>query len=322
MKKIIAIFLNTMIVLSVIAIAFADPTQTLDDIVNGGNQTTTSQDNTNQNGTNQNGANQNGEVTLPSNGGNPVVTDTPSTSGGTTSGETNGNTNKGSHDFINGNNGLIYAPDVTDVDTSGAEIIVNGARTIAGYIVVILSYIIVTFMVVRIMLDLTFITLPFTRTFLANGYSGNAQSSGQGMQNMAGGMPGMNGMGGYGGGFGGGYGGRYGGGYGGAMGGFGAQNQMMNNLSGQNAMMNRNSSMVGNIQFVSNAALNAVATESAIGPDGKTQSPYKIYFKDMTITLVCVPILIVLASTGVLAQFGFAIGNVITSLIVKAGSML
>ena len=311
MKKSITALIIIAAILSLSVSAFANQPQTLDDIVGNAakveesNNLEAGEPNKSNAGNEVNSVDQDVEVI----GSQIKENQTTQTSNNTNDTETKASENPG-HDFINGNNGLIYAPDVTDVDTSGAEIIVNGARTIAGYIVVILSYIIVTFMVVRIMLDLTFITLPFTRTFLANGYSGNAQSSGQGMQNMAGGMPGMGG---------------FNTGFRGMNSGMrvGMPNQNpMNAMAGQNAMINRNSSIAGNVQLVSNAALNAAATESSVGPDGKTINPYTVYLKDMTVTLVCVPVLIVLASTGALAQFGFALGNILTDLLVKASSIL
>ena len=90
----------------------------------------------------------------------------------------------------------------------------------------------------------------------------------------------------------------------------------------QHTMANNANNVIGNIQFVSNAALNAAASESAIGPDGKSQSPIKVYFKDMAVTLVVTPILVLLAATGVLTQFGLLLGNYIGAAIEKIGSMI
>lgn len=221
-------------------------------------------------------------------------------------------------------NGLNQAGNLSNVDVEGVETVTSGAKLVAAWIVQVLSYVIIAFVAVRVLLDICYVAIPFTRTFLANGYSGQAQSSGVG--NMAGNMGGMgmNPMGGMGGGM---YGhGRYGMGGGYGMNGMGGAGMMggnqMGGMAGQNAMMNRNSSMVGNIQFVSNAALNAVATESVVGPDGKTQSPFKIYAKDMMVTLIIVPILIVLAATGVVSKLGFAIANFLVDGISKISGMI
>ena len=294
MKKVLSLMLVTMIMIfSTSIFTFADPNQTLDDVINQQNSAVVEE---NQNVNNNTTANQNNQTTTNDIGG--------------------GNSYKENYDFVSG---LNEAGNLTNEDVPGVQPVVSGAKKIAAFIVQVLSYVIIAFLAVRVMLDLAFIALPFTRTFLANGYSGQAQSSGQGMQNMGGmGMSGGMGMG-MPGGMSGGYGmNRMGGGYG--------MNRMgmsgMNNMAGQNAMMNRNSSMVGNVQFVSNAALNAVATESSIGPDGKTQSPFKVYIKDMAITLVVTPILLLLAATGVVTKFGFLLGGFIIDCIGKLGAMI
>ncbi|MBR1455093.1 MAG: hypothetical protein IJ593_10705, partial [Lachnospiraceae bacterium] len=207
-------------------------------------------------------------------------------------------------------NKLTGSNNLTDVDLPGVDAVTDGAKQIAGWIVQVLSYVIIAFLAVRTLIDLAYITIPFTRTFLANGYTGQPQSSTQ--TPMAGSM--NNGM--MGGPMGGGmYGNRYGGGmYGNSGGMYGNTGMygnagMTNQMLGQNSMMNRNSSMLGNVQFVTNAALNAVATESTVGSDGKTQNAFKIYAKDMMVTLIIVPILVLLAATGVVTQLGFAIGG-------------
>ena len=289
-----------LMVFSTSIMTFAGPDQTLDDVINGQDTAVVEQDQ-NQGQGNVIGDNQN------------------NTQNNTQSQPENGNGGGGSYDkHRNFVDGLNQAGDLTNEEVPGVEPVVKGAKKVAAFIVQVLSYVIIAFLVVRIMLDLAFIALPFTRTFLANGYSGQAQSSGQGMQNMGGmGMGGM-GMGGMGM-------NRMGMGMNrmgmGGMG-MGGMGMGMNNMAGQNAMMNRNSSMVGNVQFISNAALNAVATESSIGPDGKTQSPFKIYIKDMAITLTVTPILLMLAATGVVTKFGLILGGFIVDCINKLGAMI
>lgn len=67
--------------------------------------------------------------------------------------------------------------------------------------------------------------------------------------------------------------------------------------------------MMGRIQWVSGAALNAVAAENTVGPDGKVKKPFVEYAKDMAVTLVAVPILLVLLWSGALQNLGFMLGQ-------------
>ena len=65
------------------------------------------------------------------------------------------------------------------------------------------------------------------------------------------------------------------------------------------------------MQLVTNAALNAVAT----GADGRTMDKFKIYFKDMIVTFIAIPVILVLGTTGLLIDLGFSVaslaGNVV-----------
>ena len=174
---------------------------------------------------------------------------------------------------------------------------------VAAVIIQVLSYGLTIGLVLRVVLDLIYIGVPFLRGTLANGYMGNPNAAGGPQQHQGmGGLGGM-GVGGYGG-YGGGYGSRYGGM---GMGGMGMQNQM-----GMQTAMN-NQPKQGRIQFVSTAALNAVATENMVGPDGEANSAFKTYVKDMVVILVVTPILLTLAVTGVLHQLGFMLGDVIAN---------
>ena len=162
-------------------------------------------------------------------------------------------------------------------------------------------------------LDLAFIGLPFVRTFLANGYRGNAQAGAGGAPNsmvsgpMAGGMMQMGGL-------------------QGMMNRGMAPNRVgMNNMMNQSNMttqMNQGGSMMGRIQWVSNAALNAVAAESSVGPDGRAVSPLKAYCKDMVVIMVAVPVLLTLAVTGTLTNLGFLIADVLVDAIASIGDMI
>ena len=213
------------------------------------------------------------------------------------------------------------AADLTAVDTAGADKVNEGIRTVAAFIVRILSYFLTAFLVVRVILDLVYIALPFTRSILSNGYAGNpaAGGSGMGMQ-----QPGMGGMG-MGAGMGGmGMGGMGGmGGYG-MRGGYGMNRMGMGGMGGmgmQQGQMGASPAM-GRVQWVSSAALNAVAAEQMPGPDGKPQSALKAYAKDMRVVLIITPILLTLAITGVLTNLGFLIGDAIAKGIASISGML
>ena len=213
------------------------------------------------------------------------------------------------------------AADLTTVDKAGADKVNDGIRTVAASIVRILSYFLTAFLVVRVILDLVYIALPFTRSILSNGYAGNpaAGGSGMGMQ-----QPGMGGMG-MGAGMGGmGMGGMGGmGGYG-MRGGYGMNRMGMGGMGGmgmQQGQMGASPAM-GRVQWVSSAALNAVAAEQMPGPDGKPQSALKAYAKDMMVVLIITPVLLTLAITGVLTNLGFLIGDVIAKGITSIGGMI
>lgn len=214
------------------------------------------------------------------------------------------------------------AADLTTVDTAGADKVNEGIRTVAAFIVRILSYFLTAFLVVRVILDLVYIVLPFTRSILSNGYAGNpaAGGSGMGMQQPGMGMGGMGmgaGMGGMG------MGGMGMGGYG-MRGGYGMNRMGMGGMGGmgmQQGQMGASPAM-GRVQWVSLAALNAVAAEQMPGPDGKPQSALKAYAKDMMVVLIITPILLTLAITGVLTNLGFLIGDVIAKGITSISGML
>ena len=313
MKKMLAVLLVTAVAVCTTCIAsFADG-KSLQDVINansGTEQTTgVTQDNT-----------QAAQPTQPTQPAQPEQPDTTTEAG--TSGTQD---NKDSSIVVKENSSdkfiedLGKVSDLTTPDVAGVKTATTGIRLVAAFIVQVLSYVITAFLAVRVVLDLCYVTIPFTRSFLGNGYQGTPQSAG----NMTPGGMGMNRMGGYGGGYGGGY-NRYGG-MGAGMGigdGKGKGMREGKDMGMQNTMSNNANNVIGNIQFVSNAALNAAASESAIGPDGKSQSPIKVYFKDMAVTLVVTPILVLLAATGVLTQFGLLLGNYIGAAIEKIGSMI
>lgn len=241
---------------------------------------------------------------------------------------TNNNTDENKVDTYNKNKGFIdglnKAADVS-AEVEGVANVTAGAKTAVAFVVQIIAYLITILLALRVVIDLMYIALPFTRTFLGNGYMGNAQAGAGGMPNSMsmGGMGGMGAMGGMGG-----MGGRYGGHYGGRYGGMGGMSGMggMGMAGGMNAGIGMGAgqqpNVIGRIQWVSNAALNAVAGENIVGPDGKAVSPFKLYIKDMIVVLILVPILITLAVTGALTSLGFVIAQVVVDGISKIGSMI
>lgn len=202
--------------------------------------------------------------------------------------------------------------------SAGAQRLNQGISKFASFIVQVIAYFVTAFLVVRVILDLCYIVIPFTRSFLANGYQGNPQAGGGMQPGMQPGMGGMGGMGMGGMGMGGGMygrgmmgGGMMGGGmYGrGGMGGMGMQQQGA-------------TPSLGRIQWVSTAALNAAAAEQVVGPDGKAVSPLKMYAKDMAVVLIITPILLTLAISGALTDLGFLIGQLITDGLENVGGMI
>ena len=174
--------------------------------------------------------------------------------------------------------------DLTAEQSSMASSINGMVYKVAQLLVHVISYGLTAALTVRVLLDLTYIAVPFIRVILANGYTGTASQSNSG-------------------GFGGG--GFGGGGFGG--GGFGSSSSGSSHGQGN----------PGKIQWVQNEALNAVAEQQSNKGVG---AQFKLYSKEMTITLVAVPILLVLALTGALWKLGFAIGYAISAIIGSIGT--
>lgn len=215
-------------------------------------------------------------------------------------------------DYIDDN---LRGNDLTKNPNQTAQQVNKGIYEIAQIFTQIIAYALTIMLTIRTLIDLTYIAVPFTRGFLANGFGGSAQAGG-GAGNMGRGGMGM-GMGSYGGGYGGGYSGAFGGGYGGGYGG-----NRMGGAAGNPGMANQQGTMTGRIQWVSDAALNAVAAGTSVDQNGKAVSPFKQYAKDMAVTLVAVPILLVLALTGAMTDLGFVIGKAIAAALGKLGGMI
>lgn len=199
--------------------------------------------------------------------------------------------------------------------TSGATKVNQGIKKVASFIIQIVSYFLTACLALRVVLDLCYVCIPFSRSFLSNGYGGNPQAGGgMGMQ-----QPGMGGMG-----MGsmGGMGGMGMGGMGmGMRGGYGMNRMGMGGMGGQGSMPGATPAM-GRIQWVSNAALNAAAAESVVGPDNRAVNPLKVYVKDMVPLLVVTPILLTLAITGVLTDLGFLLGDLLARAVESIGNMI
>lgn len=237
-----------------------------------------------------------------------------------TSGESGGSNNGedllgGAIGDINGdtdNENVNRMKDATKLDghDPNADKVNQGLKKVISFIVQILSYAATLLLVLRVLLDIIYISIPFSRAILANGYAGSAQAAGQnGMQGGMGGMSGGMGMGGMSGGMG--------------MGGMNHMGGMQGGMGmGQPQGQAGASSALGRIQWVSTAALNAAEAEKTVGPDGKAINPLKLYAKDMTIILVLAPLLLVLAVTGVLTRLGILIGTALANFIDGIGNMI
>jgi hypothetical protein len=213
--------------------------------------------------------------------------------------ESTNSTVRESNEFINK---LGRYSDLSESNPT-AEKAAEPIRNLASVAVQVIAYITTCGLVVRVALDLMYIGLPFVRGLLGNGYHGVSAGGGgsSGGPSMGGGSmgfsrPGIGGM------------------------GFGAGG--MGGMGGMNSQAGRQATQGDGIQWVSNAALNAVATESAVGANGKVSGPFKIYAKDMIAVLVLVPVLFTLAITGAFSGIGYVIGTIVSNAIQSFGSAL
>ncbi len=162
-----------------------------------------------------------------------------------------------------------------DIYTSTASPVVEHVNSKIGAVVKlviqILSYAIVSFMVLRIMLDLLYIAIPFSRSLLGGGVVENTPVQTNTMGSFGIGQP---------------------------TGGF-------EGMAGPVGMGNSGQMSINRTKWVSENAIRAV------GASYNGENPYKIYVKDMTILLIITPILMVLAISGVLTNLGFILGEVL-----------
>lgn len=197
---------------------------------------------------------------------------------------------------ISENYGRLLEASSVDLNNEQAREATSNLSNILGVAVNVLAYVLVGGSILRALLDLTYILLPFTRSTLHK-QSAQAAMVGYG---------GMGNMGGFNGGYGNsGYGNSGYGGYGNS--GYGGYGNM-----GNGAMQQSGNGIIGRIQFVSEAAIKAVALASQQMPDGSSPSALKTYSKDLVIAFILTTILIVLATNGVLFTLGIKLGEAIS----------
>lgn len=184
------------------------------------------------------------------------------------------NTEERNKDFINGIN---EAGNMASTDIQGAEEITSAIKYIAAWIVQVLSYTITCLLVVRIVLDLAYIALPFLRKFLNRGQPGAGEMQGS----MIGGQ----------------------------------QNPRYGSINQGTPMGDKAPSSM-QIQWISNAAINAVEQET------NGNKAFRLYVKEMIVVLVFVPVLITLTVTGTLTNLGFTIGGALVSLLSSLESLM
>lgn len=238
---------------------------------------------------------------VAANGTTQTVTETTAAPGNESSGQ---NKSGGEVDIVIDKTGSGAVSDLSNsVNFGTADETVRNLQKSAGkplgIAIQLLAYALTIGLTFRTLLDLCYIAIPFSQNWLSGGQQGVAQGQQQGGMGGMGGMGSMGGMGGFGGGFGGGM-----GGFGGGMGG----------MSGMGGMGGQQQQAMGHC-IVSQEALNAVAGSKVAGPNGKSQSALKTYFKSMTEYCILTPIMVVLSLTGVISQLGFMLGNILTNAI-------
>ena len=283
MKKIKSVLLASILAFGVLSVPAYASEHTLDEVINNKEATVTQDTTANDNNAaqeTQNTTNQNNEF-------NGI--------GDTFGIATNGN--------ITNQNQVDNIKNATDLssESPAATKINSGISKILSIIVQVIAYAVTALLVLRVLLDVAYIAVPFARTFLSNGYSGNAQAAGGGMSNQPAGMGMQGGLG---------------------MNSFNSGMNSFNSGIGGMAGQGGPSPATGHVQWVSNAALNAVAAEGVVGPNGKAVSAFKVYAKNMIAVLVLAPAFLVLAVTGCLTQFGIFAGELIAKGISSIGSML
>ena len=161
---------------------------------------------------------------------------------------------------------------------------------VASFIIQVLSYFITAFLVVRVLADICYIVIPFSRAILSNGHTSRIYQNNP--MNVT------------------------------QQGNAGLDGQMSSSINMVDMQQNMQANNQHSIQWVSTAALNAVAREQMIGKYGKIHNVLKYYACDMVVVLVLTAILLTLAITGVLTDLGFVLGEMIAEAISKIDKLI
>jgi hypothetical protein len=204
----------------------------------------------------------------------------------------------------------------TEVSTEESAIVTKINSKLSkgiGMFIQFASYAIIALLAASVVIDIAYLSIPFSRTLLAHGHVGVPKAPKPGQQpgaqpGMQPGMQsgfGMNGMSSSGM-----YGGmnRYGAG---GMGAYGTGG-MQSGMPGQQPQPQG-----GGLWLASEDALNAVASQQA-----GMGNAFRLYAQSAMVKLVATPILLVLAVSGVLTKLGLLLGQVIASGISALGNMM
>lgn len=208
---------------------------------------------------------------------------------------TNGAGYVSSSNFIDGLDGTLNVIGEQSQELSSLQSALQKAgRLISQALILVITF----YLPIRVLIDAVFIVVPPLQSTMACGRVGNVvqsasmqngqmQNGNMGMNGAMGGMYGRGNMG---------MGGMYG------RGGMGMNQMGMQGMPGQQGMPTGNGFCI-----VSQAALNAVATEQA--GDGKVATGLKVYAKESTAILIIMPLLLFLFGSGILQKIGFALSD-------------
>lgn len=173
--------------------------------------------------------------------------------------------------------GSISASAKMDTESEIATHVGTTMNSWAAKIMQILGYVISIGLGLITALDVCYIAIPPLRVLLANGYVGTADAGDMGAQQNN--QPA-----------------------------YSRTPWVTNSVTpASSGAQQNNQPASGKTQWVTNAALNAVKSASS------GANPFKVYFKQQAVVCVMAPIIYVLAATGVLSQFGFMLGEVVST---------
>ena len=217
------------------------------------------------------------------------------TNSGVGSSSDSGSTVQGSSGYDSGEISNLMEAGQVSIDSSAIESL-SGAKKLVGRFATIVLFITILFLPAKIVFDIFYLSMPqFIQVKLDGGQSMNGQQGGQ-QGNMQSGMGGYNsGMGGY-----------NRGGYNSGMGGYNSGTSGY----GQGSMGNQQRGM--KVPLISKSAVIATSQEHK----------YMTYFKSMTGELIAVPILLVVAVSGVLPKIGLVVGTKVVDLFASMLGMI